>query len=293
MKVLFVHAHFDDYEFTASGTIELWRRTLGDAFQARVLICTDGRAGHHQRTRKETGEMRVREQEESARIGQYEFQQLRLPNGEAPREACLKADVNLLAALWKAIRDYEPDYLFCPPLVSDSLAGIHVDHIAVAQAVREVAYMINVPHAFIQEYPADETKSEPKKVPVILNVYDTYQFGQNAHDLAINVETAFDVIAQMTWCHQSQVTEWLPWVGRHRMPVPGSFDEWKEILRHRCDLENRQVGIRSKDAHEVFAITAWGEVPTIDQILNDFPPITPKFSHLKKLRLRLKRWRGE
>jgi LmbE family N-acetylglucosaminyl deacetylase len=73
----------------------------------------------------------------------------------------------LLAALWKAIRDFEPDYLFCPPFPSDALAGIHVDHVAVAEAVRKVAYMINVPHAFTPEYPADESKSEPCKVPVI------------------------------------------------------------------------------------------------------------------------------
>ena len=29
MKVLFLHAHHDDYEFTAAGTFELWRRKLG------------------------------------------------------------------------------------------------------------------------------------------------------------------------------------------------------------------------------------------------------------------------
>ena len=28
MKVLFLHAHYDDYEFTASGTFDLWRRRL-------------------------------------------------------------------------------------------------------------------------------------------------------------------------------------------------------------------------------------------------------------------------
>ena len=108
---------------------------------------------------------------------------------------------DLLAALWKAIRDFEPDYLFCPPLPSDPLAGVHVDHLAVAQAVREVAYMINVPHAFTPEYPADETQSQPVKVPVILHTYDTYQFGMNSHDLALNVEAAWPVIVDETECH--------------------------------------------------------------------------------------------
>ncbi|MFT4689852.1 MAG: PIG-L deacetylase family protein [Verrucomicrobiia bacterium] len=293
MKILFIHAHFDDYEFTAGGTFELLRRKLGDSFQAKVLICTDGRAGHHFRTREETGPARLAEQAASAEEGGYEFEALKLPNGQIPREACLRVTTDLLAALWKSIRDFEPDYIFCPPVVTDPLAGMHVDHVAVAQAVREVAYMINVPHAFIEEYPADETKSEPCKIPVIINTYDTYQFGQHAHDLAINVEEAFDTIAKMSWCHESQVKEWLPWVGRHKMPVPESFEHWKTILRERCDLENRQFGFKTKHAVEVFAVTAWGAVPTYEQILSDFPSIVPKYSHLKKLRLRLKRWHNE
>jgi len=62
MKVLFLHAHHDDYEFTAAGTFELWRRKLGADFTAKVVVCTDGKAGHHFRTREETGALRLREQ---------------------------------------------------------------------------------------------------------------------------------------------------------------------------------------------------------------------------------------
>src|ERR1043166_7160315 len=78
MKALCVHAHYDDFEFVAAGTFELWRRKLGVDFRGRVLVCTDGKAGHHFRTREETGELRLREQEASARIGGYEFELLRL-----------------------------------------------------------------------------------------------------------------------------------------------------------------------------------------------------------------------
>ena len=44
MKALFLHAHYDDYEFTAAGTFELWRRKLGADFTAKVIVCTDGPA---------------------------------------------------------------------------------------------------------------------------------------------------------------------------------------------------------------------------------------------------------
>src|SRR4051794_16900330 len=116
MKILCVHAHFDDFEFVAAGTFELWRRRLGPELRARVLVCTDGRAGHQFHTREDTGRIRLLEQQASARIGGYEFEQLKLPDGGLPREACLQATPALLAALWQAIRDFEPEYLFCPPL---------------------------------------------------------------------------------------------------------------------------------------------------------------------------------
>ena len=75
-----------------------------------------------------------------------------------------------------------------------------------------MAYMINVPHAFTPEYPADETCSQPCKVPVILNVHDGYMAGANGFDLAVDVEAVFDHLVDLTWCHQSQFCEWLPWV---------------------------------------------------------------------------------
>ena len=65
---------------------------------------TDGCAGHHYRTRNETGRLRLQEQEASARIGGYEFEPLKFPDGHPPREACLQVTSGLLAALWEAIR---------------------------------------------------------------------------------------------------------------------------------------------------------------------------------------------
>lgn len=291
MKALFVHAHFDDYEFVAAGTFEMWRRKLGKDFQGRVLVCTDGKAGHHFRTREETGKLRVKEQEASAKIGQYDFQLLRLPNGEVPREACLQITMPFLAALWKAIRDFEPDYLFCPTLPNDPLAGIHNDHVTIAEAVRRVAYMINVPHAFTPEYPADETKSQPCKTPVIINVYDPYMFGANSFDLALDVEEAFAAICQMTWCHQSQISEWIPWVGRHAMPPPKNFDDWSAYMRKRFQTQNRELGIKSSHAVEVFRVTAWGEVPELKTVVQDFPSLLKPTSPLEELEKKLTRWR--
>ncbi len=292
MRILSVHAHFDDYEFVAAGTFELWKQKLGSDLRARVLVCTDGKAGHQFRTREEAHRMRMKEQEDSARIGGYELEVLRLPNGEVPREACMQVTTPLLAALWQSIRSFQPDYLFCPPIPADPLVGIHVDHVAVAEAVRKVAYMINVPHAFTPEYPADETKSEQCKVPVIINVYDGYMAGANAFDLAVDITSVFDKVCQMSFCHQSQIMEWLPWVGRHQMDAPKDFREWRETLRRRFQRQNPQVSIESGLLLEVFTVTAWGEVPSLEQLTQDFPNLSLKESRLERLGERLRGWKG-
>ncbi|MEK7678470.1 MAG: PIG-L family deacetylase [Verrucomicrobiota bacterium] len=290
MKVLFIHAHFDDYEFVASGTFELWKRKPGSNLKARVLICTDGKAGHHCRSREETGRIRLQEQEASARLGGYEFDLLRLRDGSVPREAALTVAPDFLAALWKSIREFEPDYLFCPPVASDPLAGIHIDHAVVAEAVRKIAYMINVPHAFTPEYPADETLAIPCRVPVIINVYDGYMAGTNAYDFAVDVEEVFPRICEMSYCHQSQISEWLPWVGRHDMTASKSLAEWSVALRKRFERRNRELRISGPRLCEVFTVTAWGTIPSCEQLLQDIPNILPEASHLDQLESRLARW---
>lgn len=291
LRALFVHAHYDDYEFTASGTFAEWRKLLGKAFVARVLVCTDGAAGHHRLTRLETARRRLAEQRASARLGGYEFRLLRLPDGRVPREGCLQTDAPFLAALWKAVRDFEPDYLFGPPLPDDALAGVHVDHLVVADGLRRVAYLLNVPHAFTPEFPADERRSVPCKVPVILNTTDGYMAGSKAWDLAIDIEDSFEEVALLSWQHQSQIREWLPWVGRHAMEPAKSLADWKTALRRRFEQRQRRLGIRRRSLVEVFAVTAWGEVPSMARLRRDFPRLV-KGASLERLQRRLRVWRG-
>lgn len=271
MKALHVHAHHDDFEFCAAGTFERWRRQHGAGFQGRIVVCTDGAAGHHIRTRAETAALRHREQETAAALGGLEYQRLVDPAGQPFREGCLQADRSFLAALWRTIRDFEPDYLFCPPLPTDPLAGVHPDHLAVAEGIRRVAYLINVPHAFTPEYPADEPRSVPCRTPVILHVHDGYMAGANAYDLAVPVEPVFDHLVETSWCHQSQIAEWLPWVDRHQVEAPASKAHWAEQLRRRCGRINRELGWPGNEAHEFFRVTAWGTVPDAARLLRDFP----------------------
>src|SRR5258705_11969295 len=106
----------------------------------------------------------------------------------------------------------------------------------------------------------------------------------------MDVEKFFNDIARMSSCHLSKIKEWLPWVGRHKMAPPRSFEEWKTVLRGRFDRKNQQLGIQSPRAFETFTVTAWGAVPTFEQLLNDFPAIAEAHSNLAPLKERLARW---
>lgn len=291
MRVLCVHAHFDDFEFVAAGTFELLRRRAGPNFRAKVLVCTDSRSGHQFRSRDETARVRLAEQRASAAVGRYEFELLRRPDGRAFAQGCHTVTRELMAALWRAIREFEPDYLFCPPLPADPLAGVHPDHISVAEAVRRVAYLVNVPHEFLDEYPiADETRSEWVKTPVILNTYDGYMAGDNGGDLVVDVEEAFDVIAEESWCHQSQINEWLPWVARHDIQPTADLAAWKHKLRARFERQARELGLPPGRAFECFNATAWGIVPTLEQLERDLPVSVFDSSRRARLAQRLSRW---
>jgi hypothetical protein len=152
--------------------------------------------------------------------------------------------------------------------------------------------MLNVPHAFTPEYPADETVSRPVKVPVILNVYDSYMGGANAFDFAVDVEAAFPLLTEMTWSHASQIREWLPWVGRHQMAPPANVAEWAATLRERFDRKNRELQLYGAHAQEVFRVTAWGEVPTWEQLQADLPGLRASAQQERALVERLSRWRA-
>ena len=60
----------------------------------------------------------------------------------------------------------------------------------------------------------------------------------------------------------------------------------KEVNRR-----NRELGIDTTRATEVFTVTAWGAVPTYEQLARDLPNLMPAASHAARLQDRLARWR--
>jgi len=288
MKLLFVHAHFDDFEFTAAGTFELWRRA-DPTVRRRVLVCTDGAAGHHALPREAVARRRLAEQAAAAALGGFEFDLLRDLRGHPFREGRLHASAEFRPALWRAIRDFEPDYLFCPPLPDDGLAGVHVDHLDVAEAVRGLGYLLNVPHAYSPEFPIPSLPARPVRTPVILTVFDGYHPGGSGQDFAVEISEIADHVADLAWCHESQLREWLPWVNRHQLTDSPDVLDWRRQFRSVLRRRATAMGIIHDGVFEFFRVTAWGAVPTMEQVRRDFPPLSPCLP-VEALERRLNAW---
>jgi hypothetical protein len=77
------------------------------------------------------------------------------------------------------------------------------------------------------------------------------------------------------------------------MSPPASLTEWTQTLRARFDRKNRELGLSTAHAVEVFRITAWGAVPKLPQLLADFPPLLTEASAVERLKQRLELWGRE
>lgn len=259
LRVMAVMPHPDDFEITAGGTFALLRNVLGDRVALHVLCMSRGAAGHHKMSPDETFAVRRREAAESASLIGATCEFLTQLDGSHVTMQVLVTR-NLLGGLWNAIRAFEPDVVFSPPLVGDPLAGVHVDHLNTAHAVRMVAYQLCAPHS----YP---TVRGPEKqrvwIPLILNVDDRYAGGGGFH-VRQEITEVYDTKLKMAICHRSQMLEWLPWAKGHEGPY--SVDDFRRDFRARHDSANERYGCNDGILSEYFQVTRWGRAPQPDEL---------------------------
>lgn len=263
LRVLSVMAHQDDFEFNLGGAFALLRRTWGDAVALRILTTSTGQSGHHEMPPDETFARRCAEASESAALVGADYQCLRQLDGSHAAQVIVSR--NLLGGLWNAIRAFRADVIFCPPVATDPLAGVHIDHDQTAWAVRYVAYQLSVPHAYpTLEQPVDKTY----RTPLIINVDDPY-IGSTQADIRQDIRAVYDQKLRMSLCHRSQVLEWLPWVGDWSEEV--TPEKWAERFRLRHQEVNRRYGLTDDIPSECFRITWWGRKPHPGELERLFP----------------------
>ena len=273
LRVMSVMAHQDDFEFEAAGLFLRLREYYGDDVELKILTTSTGVSGHHIMGPDETIRVREGEAIASANVVGAEYENLRQLDGThvAAQVFC---DRNMLGGLWNAIRAFAPDYIVAPPVVTNPLAGIHIDHQHTAEAVRLVAYQLGVPNAYPTMY-APRVQRFP--VPVILNCPDAYCKEAMWH-FGVDCDKVREGKISMLLKHKSQVCEWLPFVNNlnNTDPELGSCEDWNEEdwrsnLNKRVAAVNQRHGFDDSVFREYFAVTRWGYVPPAEKVQKDFP----------------------
>lgn len=139
-RVISIHAHPDDQEFTVAGTLAKWARAGSDILS---VIVTDGEAGSNDPSkdasfRTELARIRREEQLRAARVlGIQETVFLHYPDGE------LEASLRLRKDLTRLIRRFRPEVVVCgDPTVrfyGNSYMN-HPDHRAAADSACDAAF---------------------------------------------------------------------------------------------------------------------------------------------------------
>jgi LmbE family N-acetylglucosaminyl deacetylase len=250
IKIMSIMAHQDDFEFNAGGLFALLRKRYGNKLKLKILTTTRGASGHHEMSLDDTFSRRDAEARKSAAIIEAEYECLKCLDGSHVHAQFL-IDRNTLGGLWNSIRAFEPDFIFCPPIINDPLAGIHIDHYNTACAVRMAISQLVVPNAYPTVF---GKRKERVKTPVIVNVDDPYAGGSD-YDIAVDIRETYEKKVQMSLCHESQIFEWLPWTGGE---APLSEDEFIEKFRLRHRNLNERYGFDDLSPREYFKITHWG-----------------------------------
>jgi len=263
LRVMAIMPHQDDFEFNTGGAFAMLRRHYGDAVELRILCTTRGASGHQEMSLEETFRRREAEARASAALIGAEYECLtQLDGTHVPAQ--LFIDRNSLGGLWNTIRAFEPHAVFCPPVADDPLAGVHIDHLHTAEAVRLVAYQLLVPHA----YPTMSGPVRQRVVqPVVINVHDPYLV-TNRYDVALDVSDVLETKTEMALCHRSQIFEWLPFAGGQ---TPPDEAEYRRTFVERMHNRMASYQYQGDGVYEFFRFTRWGRKPKREDIARIFP----------------------
>lgn len=280
--IMFIAAHQDDAEGSAGGLFAKLRKKLD--FRGIVTCFTDGSVGHYEtkylKDNKKLTEIRDEEASRAARVYGFEYQRLLDNEGNPFKDARLEVNWRTRGAVWKAIRDFEPDLIITLPVNdANDPYGMHNDHSNVGEIVKRTAYLIPAPLAFPEYYEPRFIDNLPDgfefpyvNPPIIVTVHDPYS-GKVEPDIIISLSA--DEVEQKAraWAeHVSQWKEWLPWIGRY--PAPKDVEALIQSQFRRSDRLSKNLPITPKEGEvfEAFTITKWAlRVPTLEEIKKYFP----------------------
>lgn len=227
LRILVIGAHPDDADYSAGGTVALYR-SLGHT--VKMISMTNGEAGHQTMHGAELARRRKAEAAAAGAVVGATYDVFDNPDGQ------LLPTLENRYHVIRLIRTFQPDLV-----LTHRPNDYHPDHRYTSQLVQDAAYLVTVP-AVVPDTP------HLARDPVIAYLPDEFQKPYPFQPaVVVDVGDVLDQVVAMQHCHQSQFYEWLPYNGRYAAEVPAGEAARKDWLKKRFQARIRHRADRYRD----------------------------------------------
>lgn len=262
-RIIVIGAHPDDCDLDAGGTAILLSQA---GYAVKFLSVTNGDAGHQREGGGALAKRRMAEAQEAGK--RFGVTYVVLDNHDGELLPSLETRLQVI----REIREWNADVVIAP-----RPNDYHPDHRYTGILVQDAAYMVAVPNVAPDTPPL-------KKNPIFLYSQDNFQRPNPFRpDIAIDITSVFDQKVHAVSAHESQVYEWLPWIGGYEAEVPKNPADRKKWLASRytyplradvkAALEKWYGPERAGKVKfaEAFEICEYGTQPSPEDIRRLFP----------------------
>jgi LmbE family N-acetylglucosaminyl deacetylase len=205
-----IGAHPDDCDLGGGGTAIIYAKM---GYAVKFVSVTNGDAGHQTLKGVELAKRRFAETQEAAKRFGVVYDVLDNHDGE------LLPTLEVRLQIIKKIREWNADIVIAP-----RPNDYHPDHRYTGVLVQDAAYMVAVPNV------APETPAL-KKNPVFLYFQDRFKRPNPFRpDVVVDISDVYAQKIHAIDAHESQVYEWLPWIGHYEKDVPGNKEDREKWL---------------------------------------------------------------
>src|SRR5213075_1773742 len=263
IRIIMIGAHPDDCDQDGGGTAILFAKM---GYAVKFVSVTNGDAGHQTMKGKELAKRRFAEAQEAGKRLGVTYDVLDNHDGQ------LMPTLDVRLQIIRKIREWNADIVIAP-----RPNDYHPDHRYTGVLVQDAAYMVAVPNV-VPDVPA------LKKNPVFLYSQDHFQRPNPFRpDIVVDITSVYDKKVSGLDAHESQMYEWLPWIGHYLDQVPLDKSEriqWlakqragtitPEIKAALAKWYGKDKAAQVKYA-EAFEICEYGTQPNDEEIKRLFP----------------------
>src|SRR6185503_13284838 len=200
VRIIMIGAHPDDCDQDGGGTAILFAKM---GYAVKFVSVTNGDAGHQAMKGTELAKRRYAEAQEAGKRFGVTYDVLDNHDGQ------LMPSLEVRFQVIKEIREWNADIVIAP-----RPNDYHPDHRYTGVLVQDAAYMVAVPDIVPETPPL-------KKNPVFLYFHDGFQRPNPFRpDISVDITNVFDKKVSGLDAHESQMYEWLPWIGHYADQVP-------------------------------------------------------------------------